>query len=107
MVVNFAILRATHAMNGRLREIYASGAGLVTGDCNALKLGEKLYSVGLDANAYAGDLPGARPLRCVPVDELPPGAATGNDRVALVRTPEDEANGAPIALAGSSVIVIR
>jgi hypothetical protein len=107
MVVNFAILRATHAMNGRLREIYASGAGLVTGDCNALKLGEKLYSVGLDANAYAGDLPGARPLRCVPVDELPPGAANGNDRVALVRTPEDEANGAPIALAGSSVIVIR
>ncbi len=107
MVVNFAVLRATQAMNGRLREIYASGAGLVTGDCNAMKLGEKLYSVGLAPTAYAGELPGARPLRCVPLDELTPGANTGSDRVALVRTAEDEANGAPVPLTGSSVIVVR
>ena len=71
MVVNYAILRASHRMNARLRRIFASGATLVTGDCNAMKFGEKLFSVGFQASAFDRGIPGARPLRCVPVDQLP------------------------------------
>jgi Dolichyl-phosphate-mannose-protein mannosyltransferase len=107
MVINFAVLRATQNANGRLRQIYASGATLVTGDCNAMKLGEKLYSVGLQPNAYAGQLPGARPLECVPLDKLPKTAPDGPEKVALVRTPEDDANHVPDAIRGASVIVIH
>jgi hypothetical protein len=107
MVINLAVLRATQNTNGRLRAIYASGATRVTGDCNAMKLGEKLYSVGLQPNAYAGQLPGARPLQCVPVDELPKTAPSGPDKLALVRTPEDDAAHVPDAVKGPSVIVIH
>jgi hypothetical protein len=102
---NFAVLRATRGMNARLQGIYRSRATLVTGDCNVMKLGEKLYTVGVQPDAYGGVLPGARALRCIPLDQLPPDAATGADTIALVRLPEDE--GKPLPLSGPSVVVIR
>lgn len=105
IVLNFGVLRATRGMNARLQEIYRSPASLVTGDCNALKLGEKLYSVGLHPDAYAAAFPGARALRCVAPDELPRDAGRGADTIALVRLPEDE--GKPPPLAGPSVLTIR
>lgn len=107
MVVNFTVLRASRRANARLRRVFASGATLVTGDCDAMKLAEKLFSVGFHPSAYDRAIPGARPLRCVPLDQLPAGAARGPERIALVRTPEDEATGRPIQLTGPSVIVIR
>ncbi len=107
MVVNYAILRASHRMNARLRRIFASGATLVTGDCNAMKFGEKLFSVGFQASAFDRGIPGARPLRCVPVDQLPSGAADGPDRIALVRTPEEDAQNQPPAVTGRAVVVIH
>ena len=58
MDINFSLLNATKRGNERLRRIYASGATLVTGDCNAMKFGEKLYSVGLHADAFDRGLPG-------------------------------------------------
>ena len=107
MDINFALLNATDRGNARLRRIYASNATLVTGDCNAMKFGEKLYSVGLHADAFDRGLPGARPLKCVPVQELPPDAANGPEKIALVRTPEEDAAGAPPAVSGPSIIVIH
>lgn len=108
MVINYAILRASHRMNARLRRIFASGATMVTGDCNAMKFGEKLFSVGFQASAFDRGIPGARAgLKCVPVDQLPPGAANGSDRIALVRTPEEDAQNQPPAVTGRSVVVIH
>jgi hypothetical protein len=107
MDINFALLNATQRGNARLRRIYASSATLVTGDCNAMKFGEKLYSVGLHADAFDRGIPGARPLRCVPVQELPPDAANGAEKIALVRTPEQDAAGEPPAIAGPSIVVIH
>jgi hypothetical protein len=107
MVINYAILRASHRLNARLRRIFASGATLVTGDCNAMKFGEKLFSVGFQASAFDRGIPGARPLKCVPVDQLPPGAANGAERIALVRTPEEDAQGRPPAVTGKSIVVIH
>jgi hypothetical protein len=107
MVINYAILRASHRLNARLRRIFASGATLVTGDCNAMKFGEKLFSVGFQASAFDRGIPGARPLRCVPVDQLPPGAANGAERIALVRTPEEDAQNQPLPVNGRSVVVIH
>ena len=105
IVINFAVLRATRGMNARLREIYRSPASLVTGDCNTMKLGEKLYSVGVEPGAYAGVFPGARMLRCVPPHELPADAANGTDIIALVRPPEHERQ--PPPLTGRAILVIR
>ncbi len=107
MVINYAILRASHRMNARLRRIFASGATLVTGDCNAMKFGEKLFSVGFQASAFDRGIPGARPLRCVPVDQLPPGAANGSEKIALVRTPEEDAQNQPPAVTGRAIVVIH
>jgi hypothetical protein len=107
MVINYAILRASHRMNARLRRIFASGATLVTGDCNAMKFGEKLFSVGFQASAFDRGIPGARPLKCVPVDQLAPGAANGPDRIALVRTPEEDAQNQPLAVTGKAIVVIH
>lgn len=107
IAVNFAVLRAGRRANERLRRVYASEATVVTGDCDALKLGEKLHSIGLTPSAYDRALPGARPLSCVRVEELPPDAADGPDLIALIRTVEDEATGRPLPLDGPSVIVIR
>jgi hypothetical protein len=108
MVINYAILRASHRMNARLRRIFASGATLVTGDCNAMKFGEKLFSVGFQASAFDRGIPGARAgLKCVPVDQLPPGAANGSDRIALVRTPEEDAQNQPPAVTGKAIVVIH
>jgi hypothetical protein len=107
MVYNLAVLRAGRRTNARLRRLYAGDATLVTGDCSAMKFGEKLAAIGSAPSAYDRGIPGARALRCVPVDELPPGAAAGPERIALVRTPEDEASGRPPALAGPSIVVVR
>jgi hypothetical protein len=108
MVINYAILRASHRVNARLRRIFASGATLVTGDCNAMKFGEKLFSVGFQASAFDRGIPGARAgLKCVPVDQLPPGAANGNDKIALVRTPEEDAQNQPLAVTGKAIVVIH
>jgi hypothetical protein len=107
MVINYAVLRASHRLNARLRRIFASGATMVTGDCNAMKFGEKLFSVGFQASAFDRGIPGARPLKCVPVDQLPPGAANGNDRIAVVRTPEEDAQNQPPAVTGKAIFVIH
>ena len=93
MNINFATLNATERMNARLRRIYASGATLVAGDCNAMKFGEKLAAVGDLRSAFDRGLPGARPLRCVFPQDLPPDAANGPEKIALVRTPEEDASG--------------
>jgi hypothetical protein len=107
MVINFAALRASERVNARLRRVFASGATLVTGDCDAMKFGEKLFSVGFTPSVYDRGIPGARPLRCVRVDELPAGAATGKDKVALVRTIEEDASGQPPPVAGPAIVVIH
>jgi hypothetical protein len=86
MLYNFATLRADRRLNARLSRLYASEATRATGDCNTLKVGEKLYSVGLVPTAYDRVLTGARPIRCVPLDELPPDAA---HRAAEDRRPAD------------------
>ena len=107
MDINFSLLNATERTNARLRRIYASGATLVAGDGNSMKFGEKLYSVGLHADAYDREIPGARPLRCVFPQELPPDAANSPEKIALVRTPEQDAAGEPLAVSGPSIIVIH
>lgn len=107
MAINFAVLRATERMNARLRRVFATDVTLVTGDCNAMKFGEKLFSVGFQAGAFDRGIPGARPLRCVPVDELPPGAANGKEKIALVRTVEEDASGRPPAVSGPAIVVVR
>jgi hypothetical protein len=108
MVINYAILRASHRVNARLRRIFASGVNTVTGDCNGMKFGEKLFSVGFQASAFDRGIPGARPgVKCVPVDQLPPGAANGADKIALVRTPEEDAQNQPPAVTGKAIVVIH
>jgi hypothetical protein len=94
-------------MNERLRRVYASGATIVVGDCNAMKFGEKLATVGDYPGAFDRGIPGARPLRCVFPKDLPPGAADGPEKVALVRTPEEDAGAQPPAVTGKSVVVIH
>ena len=84
----------------------ASDAELVAGDCDAMKLGEKLFSIGSAPSAYDRGFPGARPLRCVRLDELAPDAANGK-KIALVRTTEDLASGQPPPISGPSIIVIH
>jgi hypothetical protein len=107
MNINFATLNATERMNARLRRIYASGATLVAGDCNAMKFGEKLAAVGDLRSWFDRGIPGARPLRCVFPQDLPPGAANGPEKIALVRTPEEDASGQPLPVAGPSIVVIH
>ena len=63
-------------MNARLRRVFASDVDLVTGDCDSMKFGEKLFSVGFTPSVYDRGIPGARPLQCLHVNELPPDAAT-------------------------------
>jgi hypothetical protein len=105
--VNFSLLNASRRINSRLRRVYATDVTLVTGDCDAMKFGEKLYSVGYTPSAYDHGIPGARPLKCVPVKDLPAGAATGKDKIALVRTPEEDASDQPPAISGPSIVVIH
>jgi hypothetical protein len=107
MNINFAPLNASRRINARLRRIYASDATLVAGDCNAMKFGEKLAAVGSLPSAFDRAIPGARPLKCVFPKDLPPGAANGPERIALVRTPEEDASGQPLAFTGPSIIVIH
>ncbi len=107
VVFNFAVLRASERMNARLRHVFASDVTLVTGDCNALKFGEKLFSVGFQPSVFDRTIPRARPLSCVPISELPPGAAEGPDRIGLVRTTEDAAAKRPLAVSGPAIVVIH
>jgi len=107
MDINFALLNASRRSNERLRRIFATDATLVVGDCGAMKFGEKLFTVGAHAAAFDRGLPGARPLRCVAPQDLPAGAADGKERIALVRTPEEDASGQPPAVTGSAIIVIH
>jgi hypothetical protein len=107
MVINFAALRASERMNARLRRVFASGVTMVTGDCDSMKFGEKLFSVGFQPSVYDRGIPGARPIRCVRPNELPPGAANGPDKIGLVRTVEEDAANAPPAVTGKSVVVIH
>ena len=79
----------------------------MTGDCNAMKFGEKLFSVGYTPGAFDRGIPGARPLKCVFPNQLPAGAAGGKDHIVLVRTPEEDAANQPLAVSGPSVIVIH
>jgi hypothetical protein len=105
--INFAALRATERMNARLRRIFATDVTLVTGDCNSMKFGEKLFSVGFQPSAFDRGIPAARPIRCVPIDELPAGAADGKEKIGLVRTIEEDAGGQPLPVSGSAVVVLR
>ena len=107
MAINFATLRATQRMNERLRRIFASDVTSVTGDCNAMKFGEKLFSVGFQPAAFDRAIPGARPLKCVSVADLPPEAANGKDKIGLVRTAEEDAQNQPPAVTGSAIVVIH
>jgi hypothetical protein len=93
IVVNFAPLRAS--ADARLRRIFASDVELITGDCDTLKLAEKLAWIGEEASFFGDEFPGARPLRCVPIADLPDDATTGAVRIALVRSPEAVAAGRP------------
>jgi hypothetical protein len=105
--VNFALLRATRRGNERLRRVFATDAVLVTGDCDTMKLGEKLFTVGAYPNAFRREFPHLRPLRCVPVAKLAAGAATGKRHIALVRTPEEDAANLPLGISGPSIVVVR
>jgi hypothetical protein len=107
MDINFALLNASGRTDARLRRIYASSATLVAGDCNAMKFGEDLAAIGGLPFAFDRGIPGARPLKCVFPKDLPPGAANGPDKIALVRTPEEDATNQPPAITGPSVIVIH
>jgi hypothetical protein len=107
MVVNLAVLRASRRMNARLRRLFATDATLVTGDCDTMKFGEKLFSVGLTPGVYDRGIPGARPLRCVRKDDLPADAGTGSQRIAVVRTVEEDAAGQPPPVTGRSVVVVH
>ncbi len=107
MGINFAVLRASRRMNERLRRIFRTDATLVTGDCNAMKFGEKLFSVGFTPSAFDQGIPGARPLKCVFPKDLPPGATSGKDKIVYARTPEEDATNQPPAVSGPSVIVIH
>ncbi len=107
MVINFATLRATERVNARLRRVFESPVTAVTGDCNAMKFGEKLFSVGFQPSAFDGSIPGARPIRCIPIDELPAEAADGAERIGLLRTPEDDAEKRPLAISGPAIVVLH
>lgn len=99
MAFNFEVLRATERVNATLNELYESDVTLATGDCYTMKIGEKLYSVGLHPTAYDRTFPEARAIACVPFDQVPPGT-----KVALLRSPEELAAGTPPALSGPDVI---
>jgi hypothetical protein len=106
VVINFAVLRATERVNERLRRVFASDVALVTGDCNSMKFGEKLFSVGFQPAAFDRAIPGARPIRCVPLSELPAGAAGGPEKIGLLRTIEEAAKREPPPIAGPSIVVL-
>src|SRR4051794_7755082 len=107
VVINFAVLRASERVNARLRRVFASGVNTVTGDCDSMKFGEKLFSVGFQPTVYDRGIPGARPVKCLHPNELPPDAANGPDKIGLVRTEEEDANNVPPAITGKSVVVIH
>lgn len=106
-VYNLGVLRGTERMNARLRRIFATDVTLVTGDCDSMKFGEKLFSVGFTPSVYDRAIPRARPLRCVRPAELPPGAANGPDKIGLVRTVEEDTRQDPPAVTGSAIVVIH
>ena len=106
-VYNFAALRASERVNARLRRVFASDVSMVAGDCNSMKFGEKLFSVGFQPSAFDRAIPGARPIRCVLLNDLPPEAVDGPEPLGLLRTPEDVAENRPLPISGSAVVVLR
>ena len=107
MNINFAVLRASHRVNERLRRIFRTDATLVTGDCNAMKFGEKLFTVGFTpspstAGSRAPARSGASSRRT-----SRPARPTAPSKIVLVRTPEEDARNDPLAVTGRAVIVIR
>lgn len=107
VVYNLGSLRATERLNARLRRVFATDVTMVTGDCDSMKFGEKLFSVGFTPSVYDRAIPGARPLKCVRPNELPPGAASGPDKLGLVRTVEEDSRNDPPAVTGPAVVVIH
>jgi len=83
MMVNTQVLQASARVNARLEAIYASDAALVVGDCYGMKIGEKLWSVGLAPSSYQM-FPRARALGCVALDKLPAPEVLRNMSVALL-----------------------
>jgi hypothetical protein len=106
-VYNLAILRASERVNARLRRVFATDVDVVTGDCDSMKFGEKLFSVGFAPSVYDRGIPGARPIKCLHLNELPPDAANGPQKIGLVRTVEEDATNQPPALTGKSVRIIH
>lgn len=106
-VYNLGVLRASQRLNARLRRIFATDVALVTGDCDSMKFGEKLFSVGFTPSVYDRAIPRARPLKCIRPQELPAGATDGPDQLGLVRTVEEDQRGDPPAVKGKSVVVIH
>ena len=106
-VYNLALLRASERMNARLRRVFATNVDVVTGDCDSMKFGEKLFSVGFTPSVYDRGIPGARPLECIHLDQLPPNAANGPQKIGLVRTVEEDTQKQPPALTGKSVVIIH
>jgi len=67
-----------------------------------------MYIIRLAPEAYDRAFPGARPLACVPLDQIPPGAAQGPPgTLALLRSPEEVAAGVPLPIRGPAVLVVR
>ena len=95
-------------MNARLRRIYASGATLVAGDCNAMKFGEKLAAVG-DLRVVRSTAASRARGRCAASSRRTcrPTPPTAPEKIALVRTPEEDASGQPLAVTGPSIVVIH
>ena len=65
-----------------------------------------LSSVGFTPSVYDRGIPGARPLQCVHLNDLPADAANGAQKIGLVRTVEEVTSNQPLPLQGKSVKVI-
>ena len=95
-------------MNARLRRVFATNVDVVTGDCDSMKFGEKLFSVGFTPWVYDRGIPGARPLKCMHLNELPAGRRQrrAEDRArAHGRGGREQSN--RLRFTGKSVVVIR
>ena len=46
-------------------------------------------------------------MQCLHINELPPDAANGAEKIGLIRTVDEETSGQPLPITGKSVIVIH
>ena len=104
-VYNLALLRASERMNARLRRIFATDVDVVTGDCDSMKFGEKLFSVGFTAERVRPRHPGRAAAECIHLNQLPPDAATARRRSASCapskRTPRSSRRRSPASRSSS------